>query len=305
MLAIYSRSFHHDGCPNFSVITSLVLELLHQLYAHGIRFQVGLARFPAMLVNFDTDARTSRIIDCFFAFGPSVLFQIGLAIFKINGELLLEVTDDGAFINTMKAYFTTLGDSAYPESSDPRLRSITRFQELLVVAFREFSMITDDVIMSERKKHQKGVVVSIENFAKRSTIRNLKQTGRLDKDQLGKIYDHFQLALLRSRAAREAKKIKLSLMNQNNDEDAQLDQRTDREAFSKFLGDISTWARDETIVRTAGFYEHVERTPVEHELIDRLFVAWDSSRVGSLSFQVSVPHVLRHKCTVLITPSAN
>jgi hypothetical protein len=232
----------------------------------------------------------NRIIDCFFAFGPSVLFQIGLAIFKINGDLLLETTDDGAFINTMKAYFTTLGDSAYPDSSDTRLRSITRFQELLVVAFREFSMITDDVIMHERKRHQKSVVISIENFAKRSTIRNLKQTGRLNKDQLGKIYDHFQLALLRSRAARELIKNKLSLSNQNND-DAQLDQRIDREAFGRFLGDISTWARDERVVRTAGFYEHVERTPVEHELIDRLFVAWDGTRVGSLSFQVSILHL--------------
>ena len=34
-----------------------------------------------------------RIVDCFMAMGPKVLFQIGLAILKINGEALLEVTD--------------------------------------------------------------------------------------------------------------------------------------------------------------------------------------------------------------------
>lgn len=30
--------------------------------------------------------------------GPKVLFQVGLAILKINGEELLATTDDGAFI---------------------------------------------------------------------------------------------------------------------------------------------------------------------------------------------------------------
>ena len=60
-----------------------------------------------------------RVVDCFFlsssiilqrgiecslkisflAVGPKVLFQIGLAILKINGEELLECSDDGQFIS--------------------------------------------------------------------------------------------------------------------------------------------------------------------------------------------------------------
>lgn len=39
-----------------------------------------------------------RVIDCFVAMGPKVLFQIALAICKQNGEALLKVTDDGMFI---------------------------------------------------------------------------------------------------------------------------------------------------------------------------------------------------------------
>ena len=39
-----------------------------------------------------------RIVDCFFCVGPKVLFQVGLAILKINGEALLNVQDDGGFI---------------------------------------------------------------------------------------------------------------------------------------------------------------------------------------------------------------
>lgn len=39
-----------------------------------------------------------RIVDNLFLNGPKVLFQIGLAILRINGEELLESTDDGMFI---------------------------------------------------------------------------------------------------------------------------------------------------------------------------------------------------------------
>lgn len=39
-----------------------------------------------------------RVIDCFVAMGPKVLFQIALAILKQNGEALLGVTDDGMLI---------------------------------------------------------------------------------------------------------------------------------------------------------------------------------------------------------------
>lgn len=39
-----------------------------------------------------------RVIDCFVAMGPKVLFQIALAILKQNGEALLEVTDDGMLL---------------------------------------------------------------------------------------------------------------------------------------------------------------------------------------------------------------
>lgn len=70
-----------------------------------------------------------RIVDCFMAMGPKVLFQIALAILKINGEELLSVTDDGAFINIMKKYFASLGDSAHPDAVNPKHRNITNFQE--------------------------------------------------------------------------------------------------------------------------------------------------------------------------------
>ncbi|ORY75652.1 rab-GTPase-TBC domain-domain-containing protein [Leucosporidium creatinivorum] len=246
-----------------------------------------------------------RIIDCFFLMGPKVLFQVGLAILKVNGPELLQTTDDGAFINVLKRYFATLGESAHPNSSDSRTRQITKFQELFVVAFREFAIITDETIASERKRFRAEVVISIETFAKRSAIRNLKDTGRLDKAQLGLAYDHFQLASLRSKeqARRPSAADALSPKPPNSTgasprtpssasfgggsgpkDEEKVEERIDRKAFGRFLGDIASWARDEKLVKN-GFHEHIDRQPVDHELVDRIFVYWDQSLSGALSFQ--------------------
>jgi hypothetical protein len=167
----------------------------------------------------------------------------------------------------------------------------------VVVAFRKFSSITDETIANERKRFRSEVVVSIENFAKRSTIRNLKNTGGLSKDEVGLIYDHFQLAALRSRStpprtsmtsARLSSKepppeVSTNLPSAQKDAEKTVLQ-IQRASFGSFLGQIATWGRDERTVRN-GFHEHVQRTSVDHELIDRIFVAWDQSHAGSLSFQ--------------------
>ena len=97
--------------------------------------------------------------------------------------------NESFFSSLMRDYFASLGDSAHPSSTDPRTRAITRFQELLLVAFREFSVITDETIYSERRKYRAEIVHSIESFSKRSAIRNLRTLERFSKDQAGLIYD--------------------------------------------------------------------------------------------------------------------
>lgn len=235
----------------------------------------------------------------------------------------------------LKAYFATLGDSAHPEASDSRVRQITKFQELcessssppsiakhrltwplspVVVAFREFASITDETIASERKRFRAEVVISIETFAKRSAIRNLRDTGRLDKEQLGLVYDHFQLAALRSKegtrrpsaadvlaqgrrssataSPRTPSSASFTTGSKEPKEEEKVEERIDRRAFGKLLGEIASWARDEKLVKN-GFHEHIERQPVDHELIDRIFVLWDQSLAGALSFQVCCEAELR------------
>lgn len=173
----------------------------------------------------------------------------------------------------------------------------------MVVAFREFHTITDDTIANERKRFRAEVVISIENFAKRSAVRNLKSTGRLDKARLGLIYDNFQLALLKNREAVSQSRSRTSsssarpastLSAPSKDEDKP-EVRIDRKTFGIFIGGIASWARDEKLVRN-GFHEHLERTPVDHELVDRIFVTWDVSLSGALSFQVGP--LLSGKCAI-------
>lgn len=174
-----------------------------------------------------------------------------------------------------------------------------------MVAFREFAIITDETIASERKRFRAEVVISIENFAKRSAIRNLKDTGRLDKAQLGLAYDHFQLASLRSKEQARRPSVGDALSpkpphsaasprtpssasfggGSGSKDEEKVEERVDRRAFGRFLGDIASWARDEKLVKN-GFHEHIDRQPVDHELVDRIFVYWDQSLSGALSFQV-------------------
>ena len=232
-----------------------------------------------------------------------MLFQIGLAILKINGEELLAATDDGMFIkyvdcfsverlvhlhiSCMKTYFASLGESAHPHSSDARLRQVTRFQLLLVTAFREFGIITDETVASERKKFRGEVVESIETFVKRTAVRNLTFTGRLEKDQLGALHDTFQLAVYKARAlAISGKGIRSPNVAMYRDAQDRPEIRVDRASFPFLMAEICTWAREERIIKN-GFHERsVREVAPEHDFIQRIFSLWDIQCRGSLSFQV-------------------
>jgi len=133
-----------------------------------------------------------RVLDVFFLEGPKVLFQVGLAILRINGEELLDATDDGTFISVLKSYFARLGESAHPRSENPKHRAITNFQALMVVAFKEFDGITQHTISEQRSRHKGAVLENIESFAKRTSIRNLgPESKKLSANDLGFLYDRF------------------------------------------------------------------------------------------------------------------
>ncbi|PGH07243.1 hypothetical protein AJ80_08029 [Polytolypa hystricis UAMH7299] len=179
------------------VFESLVERTMPVLWDHLVRSDVQLSVvslpwFLSLYINSMPLVFAFRVLDVFFLEGPKVLFQVGLAILRINGEELLDVTDDGNFISVLKSYFARLDESAHPRSENAKLRAITRFQELMVVAFKEFSGITHGTITEERDKHKDAVLESIESFAKRTSIRNLgPESKKLSVDDLGAVYDRF------------------------------------------------------------------------------------------------------------------
>jgi hypothetical protein len=153
---------------------------------------VSLPWFLSLYINSMPLIFAFRILDVFFLEGPKVLFQIGLAILRINGEELLDAADDGSFISVLKNYFARLDESAHPKSENAKLRAVTKFQELMVVAFKEFSGITQETIAKQRSQHKEVVLGSIESFAKRTSIRNLgPESKKLSTNDLGFLYDRF------------------------------------------------------------------------------------------------------------------
>lgn len=53
------------------------------------------------------------------------LTDVSIAILKINGDELLQATDDGAFMNILKNYFSHLDKPLYPNSENPKAKNLT------------------------------------------------------------------------------------------------------------------------------------------------------------------------------------
>lgn len=226
---------------------------------------VSLPWFLSLYINSMPLVFAFRILDVFFLEGPKVLFQIGLAILRINGEELLDATDDGTFISVLKTYFSRLDESAHPNSDNPKLKAVTRFQELMVVAFKEFAGITQATISEQRTKHKEAVLENIESFAKRTSIRNLgPESKKLSLNDLGFLYDRFYSVLYErqqraemiqaAETERQAKAAKMKasevvtgLPANSNIEVGRVAlgssaTQMDYDAFREFLVGISRWA---------------------------------------------------------------
>ncbi|KAF8675664.1 hypothetical protein RHS04_06641 [Rhizoctonia solani] len=261
----------------FEALVHRCLPIIHERFI-AVDVQLSVASLPwflSLYINSMPLIFAFRIVDCFFAMGPKVLFQVGLAILKINGEKLLKVEDDGAFISVMRSYFASLDQSAHPDHPDPRTRAITNFQELLLVAFREFSTITDATIIAERKRFRSEVVTGVESFAKRSAVRNLSTFGKFTRDEVGGVYDVLFKAVL------VCPPDSISALA---DGEERPETRIGMKTFKVFLADIASWARDERVVSN-GFIERVQREVADHDLIGRIFYYWDRQARGALSLQ--------------------
>ena len=316
------------------VFESLVEKTMPILWEHLIKSDVQLSVvslpwFLSLYINSMPLVFAFRVLDMFFLEGPKVLFQIGLAILRINGEDLLDASDDGTFISVLKNYFAKLDESAHPSSANPKYRAITKFQELLVVALQEFSGVTQQTISDQRSKHKNAVLDNIENFAKRTSIRNLSSDSRaLSANDLGFLYDRFY-GILYERQQRQqirrrqtdshgkggslrANEVVTGVASNSGIEMGRVGlgpspTQMNYDAFREFLADIARWAKADTAApppnRTNSWRSQKDFSsewgshsePADHDFMQRLFGNWDSKREGELNLQNVVSGMARIK----------
>ncbi|KAJ5665005.1 uncharacterized protein N7477_007453 [Penicillium maclennaniae] len=314
------------------VFESLVEKTMPVLWEHLAKSDVQLSVvslpwFLSLYINSMPLVFAFRVLDVFFLEGPKVLFQVGLAILRVNGEELLDIQDDGSFISVLKSYFSRLDESAHPRSENPKLRAITRFQELMVVAFKEFSGITHSTIVEQREKHKDSVLESIENFAKRTSIRNLgPESKRLSVEDLGTIYDRFydtlyqweqHQRLIAEERKRQEKKKSERLSTLGPPADAEVGRvglgpsptHMDYDAFREFLAATSKWAVSDTPAgsrQDSQGYSSLRgtnksllwanrRQPADHEFMQRLYRKWADDPKEGLNLQNVVNGLARLK----------
>ncbi|KAI9892345.1 MAG: hypothetical protein M1814_001546 [Vezdaea aestivalis] len=324
------------------VFESLVEKTMPILWDHLAKSDVQLSVvslpwFLSLYINSMPLVFAFRVLDVFFLEGPKVLFQVGLAILRINGEELLDATDDGAFISILKSYFSRLDESAHPTSENSKLRAVTRFQELMVVAFKEFAGITQSTISDQRSKHKGSVLDGIESFAKRTTIRNLgpdsKKLGAEDLSAIyekffGVLYDRQQRAQIRQdEEARQAKRSRARASEittgVSNDESIEKGRvglgpsptHMDYDGFRDFLATIAKWAITDSpklqkepekeqfsyfgnsVKNKSGNISRTGPEPADHEFMERLYRKWNRDGDEGLSLQSVVTGLAKIKGT--------
>ncbi|KTW26084.1 hypothetical protein T552_02977 [Pneumocystis carinii B80] len=267
------------------VFESLLEKTMPILWAHFSKSNVQLSLislpwFLSLYINCIPLPFVLRILDCFFLEGPKILFQIGLAILRLNGEKLLTVNDDGSFISILKKYFHTLDKSAYPNSSNLKYKNIIRFQELMICALKEFNIITVELINKQRQKYKNEVLNNIEGFAKRTQLRNLHSTGHLTSTEISIIYDRFYFALFQRRIGLGPAKAYM-----------------DYNAFKIFISGITNWPQKDKVVDLSDTEKHgmAESNHVYETFIKSLFLKWDKSSSGQANLQDIISGIAEFK----------
>ncbi|KAJ1332801.1 hypothetical protein BSLG_008430 [Batrachochytrium salamandrivorans] len=242
------------------VFESLVHRFMPVLGDHIKRYDIQLSVaclpwFLSLFINSLPLPYSLRILDCFFMEGAKVLFQVGLAILKINGDAILNIKDDGELMNILKEYFSNLDDIFQEEGQNAR--PTTKFNQLMLTAYREFQNVTNDMIVDLRKTHQLKVIQNMDLYAKRSVVRNLTFTSKFTKDELLFLCDQFYTAQFY-----DTKSAKLH------------PDRLDFSQFKRLVSKVAVWAnteadQDNQLARNGN--DSSGKSIVGSDFIDRLF----------------------------------
>jgi Ca2+-binding EF-hand superfamily protein len=183
------------------VLEALVKKTMPLIGDHFTKYDiqlsiVSLPWFLSFFLNNMPLVFAFKVMDVFFYNGPKTLFQVALAIIKVNGPKLLDCADDGECIAVFKDYFLSL-DEMTP-ANDKLKRE---FDVLWEVAFNEFNVIDDKLIQKHRNTYKNEVFKGIDLFVKRAEIRNLPKTYHITNDQISNVYDRYYRILAQDKSA--------------------------------------------------------------------------------------------------------
>lgn len=245
------------------VFESIVQETMPILWEHIAKNDiqlsvVSLPWFLSLYLNSMPLVYAFRILDVFFLQGSKTIFQVAIAILKINGEKLLGTEDDGTFISILKNYFHTLNESAHPTSPNAKYRSISKFQELLVTAFKEFAVVDETLINKYRAKHRDTIFTNISSFVKRTELRNLPKTPNMTLEALSVLYDRFY-----------------SIVESYNVKTGGGSGVMDFKSFVRFMSEICDWV-------DPNYNSDSAKEGKKLDFMTRLFRVWDTEDNGTL-----------------------
>ncbi|ORY07182.1 TBC-domain-containing protein [Neocallimastix californiae] len=259
------------------VFESLVLKYMPSISEHFKKYDIQLSIvclpwFLSLFINSFPITLAFRVLDCFFLQGPSILFQLGLGILKANAKKLLNAKDDGEVMNIFKDYFATSEEQVMTTNMRNNI-ILMKFNALLIDSLRDFKGVTYELISKMRKSHQYRVVHSIQNYKKRSDIRDLKNTHLFNNEDLSKLYDQFYTSKFYGR-----------------EESTQTDdnEKMDLNTFQVFISQIATWGHNKKELKN----ESSSTTStlgcdalVGFTFLNRLFEFFDKNHHGYLEFQ--------------------
>ncbi|PVU96737.1 hypothetical protein BB561_001007 [Smittium simulii] len=255
LLTGYYTPSMYGALVDMSVLQHLHSQYLPDQAQHLLKYDLQLSMvclpiFLSLFINTMPLKYAVRFLDIFFLVGPNFLFQIILSVLKINHNKIMQIDDDGSFMYLFKEYFNCLDAPAYPQEQilpNSKTSLVTKFHELLYVSLKEFGTIDTEKIYQLRKSHRLQVVHSVEDFTKRTVLRNIDDTAGFSKNQLSILYDFFYASLLYSNTVGEGGNKASESIKVHQPDVFQKDYRIclDIYGFVKFLAYISKWARDD------------------------------------------------------------
>jgi len=114
-----------------------------------------------------------RILDAFFSEGLNVLFRIGLAIFKLNQEIILKIEDSYSILVMLK-----------------NNAKIT--DEILRIAFEDFGSVSIDIVRDKREIHKAEAIKALEDKARKDKVNSLLPSTKFSKEELRYFYNWAQ-----------------------------------------------------------------------------------------------------------------